>query len=139
MTKESLESYRSKKAEIAELHNALLELGDGKFMIDNDIILDCRSGYPVPQPVVGVDWGKVFRTESRYKNRISVLEEECQKVEDFVESIPDSLTRRIFRMYYIDGLPQREVARIVHMDKSSISRKIEKFLQVAPNATNATL
>ncbi len=139
MTKESLEGYRSKKAEIAELHNALLELGDGKSMIDNDTILDCRSGYPVPQSVVGVDWGKVFRTESRYKKRISVLEEECQTVEEFVESIPDSLTRRIFRMYYMDGLPQREVARIVHMDKSSISRKIDKFLHVAPNATNATL
>lgn len=139
MTKELLESYRSKKAEIAELNNALLRLGTGETMIDNDTVLDLRSGYPVPQSVVGVDWDKVFRTESRYKNRLSVLQEECQEVEDFVENIPDSLIRRIFRMYYIDGLPQREVARNVHMDKSSISRKIDKFLQVAPNSTNATL
>lgn len=139
MTKELLGSYRSKKAEIAELNNALLHLGEGDTMFANDTILDYRSGYPVPQGVVGVDWDKVFRMESRYRNRLSVLEGECQEIEDFVENIPDSLTRRIFRMYYIDGLPQREVARIVHMDKSSISRRIEKFLQVAPNATNATL
>ena len=139
MTKELLESYRSKKAEIAELNNALLHLGEGDTMFGNDTILDYRSGYPVPQGVVGVDWDKVLRIENRYKNRLRVLEEECQEIEDFIENISDSLTRRIFRMYYMDGLPQREVARIVHMDKSSISRKIDKFLHVAPNATNATL
>lgn len=130
MTKESLESYRSKKAEIAELHNALLELGDGKSMIDNDIILDCRSGYPVPQPVIGVDWGKVFRIESRYKNRISVLEEECQKVEDFVESIPDSLTRRIFRKSFIEGKTQEQVSKDVYLSQSSISKKINDLLKM---------
>ena len=43
MTKELLESYRSKKAEIAELNNALLHLGTGETMIDNDTILDLRS------------------------------------------------------------------------------------------------
>lgn len=139
MTRESLESYRSKKAEIAELHNALLHIGDGDTMFGHDTILDYRSGYPVPQAVVGVDWDKVSKTENRYLNRLNVLKEECQEVEDFVESISDSLTRRIFRMYYVEGLSQKEIARNVHMDKSSISRKIDKFLQVAPNATNATL
>lgn len=130
MTKESLEGYRSKKAEIAELHNALLELGDGKSMIDNDTILDCRSGYPVPQPVVGVDWGKVFRTENRYKKRISVLEEECQKVEEFVESIPDSLTRRIFRKSFIEGKTQEQVSKDVYLSQSSISKKINELLKM---------
>ncbi len=133
MTKELLESYRSKKAEIAELNNALLRLGRGDTMIDNDTILDLRSGYPVPNAVVGVDWDKVFRMESRYKNRLSVLEEECQEIEDFVENIPDSLTRRVFRMYYIDGLPQREVARNVHMDRSGISKKIGEYLKILQN------
>ena len=139
MTKELLESYRSKKAEIAELNNALLRLGRGDTMIDNDTILDLRSGYPVPNAVVGVDWDKVFRMESRYKNRLSVLEEECQEIEDFVENISDSLTRRIFRMYYIDGLPQREVARNVHMDRSRVSRKIDQYIKNAHKAQKAQL
>lgn len=139
MTKELLESYRSKKAEIAELNNALLHLGTGETMIDNDTILDLRSGYPVPNAVVGVDWDKVFRTESRYKNRLSVLGEECQEIEDFVENISDSLTRRIFRMYYIDGLPQREVARNVHMDRSRVSRKIDQYIKNAHKAQKAQL
>jgi len=139
MTKELLESYRSKKEEIVELNEKLLHLGEGDTMLGNDTILDYRTGYPAPQAVVGVDWDRFFRTGDRYRDRIEVLKEECRVVEDFIESIPDSLTRRIFRMYYVEGLSQKNIARNVHMDKSSVSRKIDKFLQVAPNATNATL
>ncbi len=139
MTRESLESYRSKKAEIAELHNTLLHLGAGDTMFGNDTILDYRSGYPVPNAVVGVDWDKVLRIESRYKKKLSVLEEECQEVEDFVESISDSLTRRIFRMYYVEGLSQKEIANNVHMDRSRISRKIDEFIKNAHKAQKAQL
>ncbi|MCI9097568.1 MAG: hypothetical protein HFI95_15580 [Lachnospiraceae bacterium] len=133
MTKELLESYQSKKEEIAELHNALMHIATGETMIDNDTILDYRSGYPVPQAEVGVDWDKVFRTENRYKNKISVLKEECRKVEDFIENIPDSLTRRIFRMYYIQGMSQKEISRNVHLDRSSISKKISDYLNILQN------
>jgi len=130
MTKESLESYRSKKAEIAELYNALLHIGDGDIMFDNDTILDYRRGYPVPQAVVGVNWDKVCRTESRYKNRISTLKEECQEVEDFIESIPDSLTRRIFRKSFIEGKTQEQVSKDVYLSQSSISKKINDFIKM---------
>ncbi len=137
MTKELLEGYRSKKAEISELHNALLHIGNGDNMFGNDTILDYKSGYPVPQAVVGVDWDKVCRVEGKYRNRISILSGECQEVEDFIESIPDSLTRRIFRMYYIEGLTQKDIARNVHMDRSRISRKIDDFMKNAHKAQKA--
>ena len=130
MTKELLESYRSKKAEIAELHNALLHIGDGDTMFGNDTILNYCSGYPVPQAVVGVDWDKVCRTESRYQNRISLLKEECQEVEDFVESISDSLTRRIFRKSFIEGKTQEQVSKDVYLSQSSISKKINDFIKM---------
>mgnify|MGYP006990178117 CR=1 FL=1 len=68
MTKEFLESYKSKKVEICELQN-ILQFGiGGNAMIGNDTILDYRKGYPVPQAVVGVDWDKMARTENRHRN-----------------------------------------------------------------------
>lgn len=139
MTKEQMESYRSKKAEITELTYKVQHLGDNDAMVGNDVIMDYRSGYPVPQSVVGVDLNKVYRLKVRYKNRIAKLEEECEQIETYIEDIEDSITRRIFRMYYIDGISQERVAKIVHLDKSSVSRKIDKFFKVATNATNATL
>lgn len=138
-TKEMLESYRSKKEEIEELQYKLKHLGKGDSMVGNDTIFDYRSGYPQPQAVVGTDWKKVSRTEQRYRNKISELESECQMIEDFVEGIKDSMTRRIFRMYYLEGMSQKAIGEKIHMDRSRISRKIDVFLKNAHKAHKAHL
>ena len=129
MTREQLEEYRSKKEEITELTYKLQNLGDNDEMVDNDVIMDYRSGYPVPQSVVGVDWNKYDNAKARYEQRLKKLQKECDEVEKFVESIEDSLTRRIFRMYYIDGINQKAVAVAVHMSQAVISKKISDFLK----------
>lgn len=139
VTKEMLESYRSKKEEIKELQYKLRHLGEGDSMVGNDTIFDYRSGYPQPQAVVGTDWKKVSRTEQLYRKKISELEMECQRVEEFIEEIKDSMTRRIFRMYYIEGMSQKAIGKKVHMDRSRISRKIDVFLKNAHKAHEAHL
>ncbi len=125
MTKQQLEAYRSMKEEITELKYKLAHLGQGDSLIGNDVIMDYRSGYPVPQSVVGYDFEKEWRIKTRYRERIARLEKLCQEVEEFIENIYDSRTRRIFRMYYIDGKKQKEIAKLIHMDRSTVSRKID--------------
>ena len=98
MTREQLEEYRSKKDEIAELTYKLQHLGEDDAMVGNDVIMDYRKGYPIPQSVVGVDWDKYDNTKARYTSRMGKLQEECDAVEQFVEDIEDSMTCRIFRM-----------------------------------------
>ncbi len=138
MTREQLESYRSMQAEIKELMEKIT-YPDIEEMKCSSIINDYRSGYPVPQAVVGFDWERIQRNEKRYWKRIAELEKECSSIEDFIENINDSLTRRIFRMYYIEGIPQVLIGKAVHLDKSNVSRKIDNFLKIATHATNATL
>ena len=137
MTKQQLESYRSMKEEIAELKYKLVHLGQDDSLIGNDVIMDYRSGYPVPQSVVGYDFEKEQRLKARYREKIVQIEKQCQEVEEFIENIPDSMTRRIFRLYYLDGKKQKEIARMVHMDRSRISRKIDDFLKNAHKAQKA--
>lgn len=139
ISKEMLESYRSKREEIKELEYKLKHLGEGDSMVGNDIIFDYRNGYPQPQAVVGVDWEKISRTEQRYMNKIFELKQECQMVEEFVEEIKDSMTRRIFRMYYLEGKSQKVIGKAVHIDRSSVSRKIDNFFKVAHNSHNTHL
>ncbi len=129
MTKEQLEEYRCKKEEIRELSYKLNHMNEDGIMMSNDTILNYEKGYPVAEAVVGIDWGKVDRTEERYKKRIDMLTKECEEVEEFVESIPDSLARRIFRMYYIDGLSQQDIGKAVHLDRSRVSRKLGEFFK----------
>lgn len=131
MDKKMLESYRSKKEENIELYKKLEQLRHGDNMVGNDVILDYRTGYPIPQTVIGVDYDRLIRTETRYKERILKNEKECEEVERFIEAITDSQLRRIFRMCYIDGMKQLKVSRIIHLDQSRISRKIDDYLKNA--------
>ena len=131
MTKERLIEYRSNKAEIQELKYKLAHLGEGDSLIGNDVILDYTKGYPRPQSVVGRDDKRQQALQERWTKRIVKLETECMAVEAWIEAIPDSVARRIFRMCYEDGLTQRQIARKLHMDQSNISKKISKFLKMA--------
>lgn len=130
MTRERLEGYRSCREEIQELQYKLAHLGGGDSMIGNDVILDYRTGYPRPQSVVGYDDKREERLRKTYKSRIAKLRAECAEVEQWVEAIPDSLTRRIFRMYYIDGMNQGKIAKKVHLSQAEISKKISRYLKV---------
>lgn len=137
VTREELESYRSKKEEIAELRHKLTHLGEGDSMVGNSVINDYQTGYPRPQSVVGHDYEKESRLREAYEKRIAKLEAECEEVELWIEEIPDSLTRRIFRMCYVDGMTQKQVGRIVHLDRSRVSRKIDDYLKNAHKAQKA--
>ena len=125
MTRERMEMYQSNKEEIQELTYKLAHLREN--MVGNSVILDGRTGIPRPQAVVGVDEELLQRRRERYEARKAVLEQECEEIESYIESITDSLNRRILRMRYIDGMTQQRIARKVHMSQSAISRKVEKF------------
>lgn len=139
VTKQMLEDYRSKKEEINELRYKLEHLGEGDSMTGNDVIFDYRKGYPKPQAVVGPDWEKMDRLEKMYEKKIAKLEMECEEIESFVENIEDSMTRRIFRMYYLEGKSQKEIGKVVHMDRSYVSKKICDFFKVSHNSHNSHL
>lgn len=128
MTKEILQSYRSKKDEIVELDWVLRHRWQDEGLIGNNVVFDYRNGYPRPQSVVGFDYDRYDRLQDRDRIKKEALEKECAEIEEWVEAIPDSLTRRIFRMMYIHGRKQKQVAKDVHLDRSRVSRKIDKYL-----------
>lgn len=140
MTKELLSTYRSKKDEIIELDLVLKNRWRDESLIGNDVILDYSRSYPpIPQGIVGVDRGKYDRLQERDRRRKEQLEKECEEIEEWVETIPESITRRIFRMCFIEGRKQKDVAKAVHLDRSSISKKIDGYLQLSPNSHDSHL
>ena len=142
ITKELLQGYRSKKAEIQELDWKLKNRWRDEALIGNDVIFDYSKGYPMPQAVVGFDYGKYERLQNQDQRRKEKLEQECEEAEKFVGSIEKSLERRIFQMYFIDGAEQptqKEVAKAVHMERSSISKKIDDYVQLSHNSHDSHL
>lgn len=129
MIREWLEEYRSKMEEIRELEYKLNHLGEGDSLVGNSTIFDYRSGYPHPQAVIGYDYEKYKRLQYTYQNRLESLKAECSEVECWIENIPDSMIRRIFRMYYIDGMTQQQISKSVHLDRSRVSRKMDYYIK----------
>ena len=128
MDKKSLEEYRSKKDEIAELDWTLRNRWQDEGLIGNNVIMDYRKGDPRPRNVIGFDYPRYDRLQERDRARKSILLTECEEVEEWIEQIPDSLTRRIFKMTYIEGRKQKAVAKAVNLDRSRISRRIDEYL-----------
>lgn len=128
------------------IYKQLSELSKGMEMpiseLATKLIENSLKGYPMPQSVTGFDYEKYSRLQDRDLRRKNKLEAECKEIEDFVSGITDSVTRRIFRIYYIDGrknVTQRDVAKKIHLDRSRVSRKIDDFLKNAQKAQNAHL
>lgn len=131
MDKQRLEAYRSNLAEIKELEKNLADLPGSDSLIGNSVIMDYRRGYPQPQSVVGYDYELESSRRERWEKRKAKLQAEVNDVEEWIEAIPDGLTRRCFRMVYCDGLTQRKVAKKLHMDQSGVSKKMSEFLKLS--------
>ena len=142
MTKERLAAYRNNKAEINELSFRLENRWKDENLMGNDTIFDYKKGYPMPQSVVGFDEDRYERLQDRDLHRKERLIAENTEIEEYVERIEDSLTHRIFMMYFIEGcrpVSQMYVARKVHVDRGTVSRIIDRALRNAQNAQNAQL
>ena len=122
MDKQRLEAYRSNKAEILELTHKLATLAGSES-------LDGTKGYLRPQSVVGYDYDLEQRRRERWEARIGKLQAEVDEVEAWIEAIPDGLTRRCFRMVYVDGLTQQKVAMKVHLSQSAVSYRMIKEME----------
>lgn len=131
VTRQQLEEYRSDKQEILELTYRVENRWKDETMIGSDVVFDYSKGYPMPQAIVGFDQARYERLQDRDVRRKDKLEKKCKDTEDFIEEIEDGVTRRIFRMYFLDGRKQKDVAKAVHMDQSRVSRKIEEYLKNA--------
>lgn len=125
--KEKLEAYRSKKQEIVELESKLKNVSE--LCTGNSVVFDYRNGFPKPQSVVGIDEKKESYLRSKWSSRLIELRADTEEVERWIEEIEDSITRRIFRMYYMDGLTQQEVSDRVYIARSKVAKRMSDKLK----------
>ena len=129
MDKERLEAYRSNMAEIKELEYDLAHLAGSEILIGNSVILDYRKGYPQPQSVVGFDHKQEEKMRKKLEDKRKELLADVDEVEAWIEAIPDSVTRRCFRMVYKKGMTQQQTGMKVNLDQSRVSRRMSNYLK----------
>ena len=107
MTIERLERYQKLMQEIAILRWDLNEMNTTEAGLGSSVIKDYTKGFARPQAVVGFD-------DERYKRKRRLLdkkEAEAEEIRNWVGAIEDTVTRKVFEYFYLDGLPWKEIAK----------------------------
>lgn len=137
MTAERLRQYKSIKAEIEELAEQI------QMLESSDIVQGSDKEFPYIKHNFKVETGECGHTRELLRKELQLLKTEYHALNEFINNIADSETRRIFRYRYIEGWTFQRIAfRMNETDESYPRRKHNKYLKnikVAENAENHML
>lgn len=131
--KELLRQYRSIRKEIEEKSTLLND------HTISDSVRGSDSEFPYIQHTIQVRGVEPTMENSRMQARLKTLKEQKKFVDQFIDGIEDSLTRRIFEERYINGEDkcpswQSIAFHIGEYDESYPRRIHNKYLKLAENA-----
>lgn len=142
MTREKLNQYRALKKEIKILDDSIEKLRERALDIPTVIgtVQSSQADFPYIEQHIFVQMDEPKESDM-ITRRILIKEkrkEEVNKlileIEQFIAGIPDSTDRMIFEMLYLQGKKQREVADEIGMERSGISKKVSKYIDVSHNS-----
>lgn len=132
--KQLLRQYNSLIAEIGELEKEIRYLENLKPKFVKDKVTGSDNEFPFVERDFTISG--VVEDDKLIKKRIILTErkEKCIilkiKIEEFISTIPDSLTRRIFKYRYVDGLEWLPISmKIGGYDESYARKKHDRYLE----------
>ena len=129
MTKNELVEYCDLKKEIKDLEDRIDKIHKTSEMISDTV----QNGYKHRAVIYGVDLKrkrKLHMYEDRLQEFYDKLFEEQNKIEDYIEMIPYSNIRLIFRYRYIDGFNWNQIQVLMKYNHEDTARKKhDKFLE----------
>lgn len=139
ITKEILSQYKDIKEEIEKMREDIRKTEDSitKLIEEGTVVDKVKGGlggiqgfkiegFPV---TVCEQRKKILRSKfDRLSKRENDLLEITEKIETFIDGIPVSRDRRIFRETYFENKTQQEVAKDLHIDRSLVSKIISKYM-----------
>lgn len=138
MTESDLSQYRKLKREAEDLEQRIdklyekdLDTGYGTVKASSKEFPFCeyRIGVWVENPEQVDDRDKLIKI---YSDRMDKAKKEILRIELFISSIPDSELRQIFEYRFVDGKKVREIGNVLNMDRSTVGKKISKYINFPP-------
>ncbi|WP_286810363.1 hypothetical protein [Bacteroides sp. Phil13] len=133
MTKEELEQYVHLYREIGQIQVSIDRLSSknipvvaGKVKASSKYFpyTEYRVDVPIETPEIADKVNELIKLKER---RLDHCVNQMLDIERFVDDIKDSELRQIFELRYIEGKRMQEVADVVHLDRSVVSRKISNY------------
>lgn len=139
MTKKKLKNYRHLLREIAKTEKEIERLlaRQAKLPEVKDKVQASLEEFPYIRTYVTVDAkdplanSTIEKLLAKKRALLLRLQKERLEIEDFVQSLEDSMARQVFDAVYIDGKSQLQTAQDLSVDQSTISRIINKNLKDA--------
>ena len=137
MTKKELEEVFDLPKEIEQLEERITRIRKQSEMV-SDIV---QNGYKRHAVIYGVDIMrkyKIEKNENKLREFKKKLEQKKQEIEDYIETIPFSELRQIFRYRYLDGMNWIQVAHAMNekyknnnriYTQDSVRCKHDRFLE----------
>lgn len=138
MTKKELKQYRKLQIELLDLQGRInaIENNPSKTTV-YDKVRGSSKYFPFTARSFTIEG--IGEDEEEHKKKLELKQALAQKrkhlldltkmIEDYIDSIPDSETRTIFRMHYFDGLSQKYIADKLMMAQSKVSERIKEQLR----------
>lgn len=145
MDKEELMQYRKLKREAENLAKRIDKLCDRDILVVAGKVKASSKEFPYTEHRVDVQMfdpavaSRVDRLMRIYQERRKRVEESLLRIEEYIDSIPDTELRQIFQMRFIDGMKQDVIAAEMGWERSSVSKKITAYLQLSHNSQKSVL
>lgn len=113
--------------EVEDLQNRLQELEETSG-VGSSKMGDGIHGTEISNPVEKVAVKKL-QLQNRIAETMLIILEEKEKIEKFVETIPDSQIRTIIRLRNIDLMSWEAIGEFMELDRKTVASKYNKFLK----------
>lgn len=133
MNKKELKQFQDLNREIERLYKRIARLEAG--CVESDIVTGSNSSFPFQQIAFHIEG--IFDNSSRIKKLRKILGTRAAKandlrleIEEWIANIPDSRTRQVFEMRYIENRSWVYISRKFGSCNESYARKLhDRFLE----------
>ncbi len=137
MDKKTLKKYKPNKDRLIRIENQIQELCERESTVVMGNVTGSRADFPYTEVRTSVQMYDPYEEENvrrqirrKEADRLRILKEQ-KEVEDYINGIDDPEIKEIFELSFIEGKKQDEVAEIVNIDRSYVSKKISDYLKLS--------
>lgn len=137
MDKRTLKKYRPNKDRLIRIEEQIQELCERESTVVMGKVTGSSADFPYTEVRTSVQMYDPYEEENirrqirrKESDRLRILKEQ-KEVEDYINGIDDPEIKEIFELSFIEGKKQDEVAEIVNIDRSYVSKKISDYLKLS--------
>lgn len=137
MDKRTLKKYRPNKDRLIRIENQIQELCEREPTVVMGKVTGSSADFPYTEVRTSVQMYDPYEEENvrrqirrKEADRLLILKEQ-KEVEDYINGIDDPEIKEIFELSFKEGKKQNEVAEIVNIDRSYVSKKISDYIKLS--------